>query len=163
MIRLSSLLVFSLSFVAVVLLVHSASVTSQSVSSETQLSKVIQDMRAAELSGATPDEIRELAVQLNALIGLQDALQGTSPQDLGRRTQLSEQINNTLTRVDMQSDQLATRAAERTSVNHLVAYSAGVVGAVAATVVYHYGTLLWRRYRVKRTFQLNIIPKKMES
>jgi hypothetical protein len=162
MIRLSGLLVFSLSFVAIVLLIHSASVISQPVSADAQLSKVIQAVRTAELSGATSDEIRDLSAQLNNLIGLQDALQSVPPQDVGRRTQLSDQINNTLTSVDMQSVELATRAAERTSVNHLVSYSAGVVGAVITTAIYHYGTVLWRRYRVKRTFQLKIIPRSTE-
>lgn len=157
MIRVSALLVFSLSFVAIVVLVQSASVTSQSVNSQMQLSKAIQDVQAAELSGANPDEMRELAVQLNTIIGIQVELQNLSPQELGKRAQLTEQINNTLTSIDMQSNEITTRASQRTSINHLVAYSSGVVGAVIVTVVYHYGTLLRRRYRVKRTFQMKII------
>jgi len=157
MIRVSALLVFSLSLVAMAVLVQSASVSSQSVNSQMQLSKAIQDVQAAELSGANPDEMRELAVQLNTMIGLQDELQNLSPQELGKRAQLTEQINNTLTKVDVQANEIATRASQRTSINDLVAYSSGVVGAVIATVVYHYGTLLRRRYRVKRTFQMKII------
>ena len=159
MIRVSSLLAFSLSFIAIVLLMHSASVASQSVSSQMQLSKVIQDVQRAESSGANPDEMRNLALQLNTMIGLQDELQSLPPQGLGKRAQLSEQINATLTRVDTQANEIATRASQRTSINHLVAYSSGVAGAVIATLVYHYGTLLRRRYRIKRTFQLKITLK----
>lgn len=163
MIRVSTLLVFSLSFVAIVLLLHSSSVASQSVNPQMQLSKVIQDAQAAELSGANPDEMRSLAVQLNTVIGLQDELQNLPPQELGKRAQLSEQINATLTRVDMEANELATRASERTSISHLVAYSSGVVGAVIATVAYYYAALLQRRYRIKRTFEMKIIPKRTEA
>jgi hypothetical protein len=162
MTRVSALLVFSLSFVIIVLVVHSTMVASQPVGSQMQLSKVIQDVQAAELSGANPDEMRNLSVQLNRVIGLQEELETLPSQELGKRAQLSEQINDTLTSVDMQANQIATRASERTSIGHFVAYSSALVGAVIATVVYHYGTLLRRRYRIKRTLQMTVIPKKTE-
>jgi len=155
--------VFSLSFVAIVLLSHSTSVASQSVNAQMQLSKVIQDAQAAELSGANSDEMRGLAVQLNTVLALQDELQNLPPQELGRRAQLSQQINATLTRVDMEANELATKASQRTSITHLVAYSSGVVGAVIVTVAYYYAALLQRRYRIKRTFEMKIIPKRTEA
>lgn len=157
MIRVSLLLVFFLSFVAIVMMAQPVSVASQSVSSQIQLSRVIQDVQAVEQSGANPDEMRDLADQLNTMIALQYELQNLPPQELDKRAQLSEQINNTLTAVDTQSNEIAIRASQRTSISHLVAYSSGVVGAVIATVVFHYGMLLRRRYRVKRTFRMKII------
>jgi len=161
--RVSALLIFSLSFVSIVLLMHSTLVVSQPVSSQTELSRVIEDAQAAELSGANPDEMRNLAVQLNGIIGLQDELQNMPPQELSRRAQLNEQLNNTLTSVDVQANETATRASQRTSINHLLAYSSGVVGALIATAVYHYGMLLRRKYRIKRTFQMTIVPKRTEQ
>jgi len=138
-------------------------VASQPVSFKRQLSKVIQDVQTAELSGATPAEMRDLAARLNTIIGLQDSLQNLPPQELGERAQLSEQINNTLTTVDMEANEIATIASQRDSISHLVAYSSGVVGAAIATVVYYYGTLLRRRYRIKRTFQMKIVPKRTKE
>jgi len=138
-------------------------VASQPVSFKRQLSKVIQDVHAAELSGANPDEMQNLSVQLNTMIALQEELQTLPPQELGERTQLSEQINNTLTSVDMQANQIAAKAAERTSISHFVAYSTAMVGAVITTASYHYGTLLRRRYRIKRTFRMKTIPRKAEE
>jgi len=162
MIRVSTLLVFSLSFIVLLLLVHSASVTSQSISTEIQLSKVIQDVQAAELSGANSDETRDLAVQLNTIIVIHDELQKLTPVELGKRAQLDQQINRTLMSVDTQANEIATRASQRTSTNHLFVYSSGAVGALIATVVYHYGQLLRQRYRIKRTFQMKIIPRRRE-
>ena len=163
MVRISALLVLSLSFVAIALVVHSTSVASQPVGSQMQLSKVIQDVHAAELSGANPDEMQNLSVQLNTMIALQVELQTLPSQELDERTQLSQQINNTLTSVDMQANQIATRAAERTSINHFVTYSSAMVGAVITTAGYHYGTLLRRKYRIKRTFRMKTIPSKAEE
>jgi len=107
--------------------------------------------------------MRDLAARLNTIIGLQDSLQNLPPQELGERAQLSEQINNTLTTVDMEANEIATIASQRDSISHLVAYSSGVVGAAIATVVYYYGTLLRRRYRIKRTFQMKIVPKRTKE
>lgn len=143
--------------VAITLAVYPALVASQSVN--TQLSMVIQDIRKAESAGARPSEIQRLVDRMNSVSQLQDQLQNLSPQDVEKRAQLLGEINSTLSSIDGEAIQLETAVAQRTYWGHVIAYSSGVVGAVIGTVAYYYGALLYQRYRIKRTFQMKIIPK----
>jgi hypothetical protein len=134
-------------------------VASQSTDYNTQLNNVISDVQKAELAGAKPEEINGLLVQLNSVVALHDELQNLPAQETDKRAQLMAQIGSKLSTVDAQAIQLAAHASQRTQMDHVFAYSFGIIGAVMGTVVYYYGILLWRKYRIKRTFRMRIIPK----
>ena len=155
--RTASVLVILVAITIVALVAYPALVVSQSVN--LQLNAVIQDIRKAESAGAKPGEMRQLIDQMNSVSQLQDQIQNLSPQDIGKKAQLLGEINSTLSSIDAQAIQLETTAAQRTYMDHVIAYSSGVIGAVIGTVAYYYGVLLYRRYRIKRTFQMKIIPK----
>ena len=105
--------------------------------------------------------MQKLVNQLNTVVGLEDQVHGLSPQD-PQRASLLAQINATLTNVDGEAKQLQVTAAQRTYMDHVYAYTGGVVAAVIATVAYFYAMLLYQKYRIKRTFQMRIIPSKRE-
>jgi hypothetical protein len=141
------------------LLAHPIPVASESVETQALLNKAFQDVQSAESSGASPDEIQGLLAQLNSVLQLQDELQSVPPQDTQMRTQLLGQIESNLSSVDQNAIQIATVASQRTSMNHVIAYSLGVAGAVLGTLAYYCVMLVFRKYRVKRTFGMRIIPK----
>jgi len=122
------------------------------------LSTTLQDLQRAQAAGATQTEMQRLVDELNSIVNLQTELQSMSPSDM-RRDQLLSEINSTLTTVDAQAVQLESVAAQRTYLNHVYAYSLGVIGAIVGTVVYYYGLILYRRYRIKQTFRMKITPK----
>jgi hypothetical protein len=154
-----ALLAACLSTVIIALLVHPMFVVSQSTDYNTRLNTIIEDVRKAELAGARPEEINGLLVQLDSVIALQDELRSTPAQEAEKRAQLTAQINSTLSTVDAQAIQLAGIASQRSQVEDMITYSSGVIGAVIGTVVYYYGILLWRKYRIKRILRVRIIPK----
>jgi len=132
-------------------------VTSQLVGSESQFNRLVRDVQTADSSGATPDEMHALVTQLNTLIQLQNKLGSLPPQATDRRIQALQQINRTLNSIDGEAIQIAVNASERTSLDHLVAYSSGIVAAVLGTIVYYYGGLLWRKYRIKRIMGMRMM------
>ncbi|MGD0423888.1 MAG: hypothetical protein ABSA92_10585 [Candidatus Bathyarchaeia archaeon] len=131
----------------------------KSQSENAQVSMALHDLQRAESAGATSTEMQRLIDQMNSIIGLQSQLQNLPVQDTETRVQLLSQINATLTSIDSQANRLEVTASQRTYMGHVIAYSSGVVGAVIATAAYYYGLILYRRYRIKRTFQMKIIPK----
>ena len=141
----------------VLLVAYPVLVTSQS--DNVQLSMTLRDLQSAESAGAEPREMQKLIDQMNSIIGLQSQLQNLPVQDTARRVQLLGQINATLSSVDSQAIELEAAASQRTYMNHVIAYASGVVGAALVTVAYHFGLILYKRYRIKRTFQMKIIPK----
>lgn len=153
------LLALLLSGIILSLLAHPMPVASESVETQSLLNKALQDVQRAESSGASPDEIQGLLAQLNSVLQLQDDLQNVPSQDTQRRAQLLGQIEGKLNSVDQNAIQIATVASQRTSTNHLIAYSLGVVGAVLGTIAYYCVMLLYRKYRINRTFGMRIIPK----
>jgi leucyl-tRNA synthetase len=126
-----------------------ATVKSQSVGPQSQFNVVIQDVQKAETAGANSEEMQGLVNQLNKVLELQNQ----------NSTQNQAVINNVLTTIDNEANQIQTAASQRTSINHLTAYAAGFIGAILATIVTHFGTQFWRKYRIKRTFQMKLIPK----
>jgi methyl-accepting chemotaxis protein len=151
-----ALLFLSCMSLVLALIAHPQLVTSQLVGSDSQFNRVVQDVQKTDSSGATPDEMRGLVTQLNTVIQLQNELDSLPPQDTDKRAQALEQINRTLTSIDGEAIRIAVNASERTSLNHLVAYSSGIAAAVLGTIVYYYGTLLWRKYRIKRIMGMRI-------
>ena len=124
-----------------------------------QLNQAMQDIRRAESAGAEPGELQKLVDRMNYATQLQMEEQSLPAQDTDRKMKLQAEISSTLTSVDAEANQLEATAAERTYYGHLAAYSIALIGALIATAVYYYGLLFYKRYRVKRTFQMKIVPK----
>jgi len=110
-------------------------------------------VRGAEAAGATPAEVAPLVSLLN------NALQLNREAQAGNRTQLEVQVSNQLASVQSQAGQLEGVASQRTFMDDVISYLAGGVGALVATVACAYLFSFWRRYRVKRTFQMRIYRK----
>lgn len=153
---LGSILLF-ISASLVILLIQ-PTVVSQPVETQSQLNTVIQDVQKAELAGAKPQEINTLLVQLNSVIALQSELNNLPPQEADKKAQLTVQVSNLLSTVDLQAIQLAATASQRTQMDHVITYLSGLVAAAIGTVAYYSSILLWRKYRVKRTFRMSMVP-----
>ena len=122
--------------------------------------QALAQVQRAESAGATSSEVAQLLVPLNRAIELnKQALQLTSPQDAQHRTQLLNQVDQILESVQTQAGQLEITASRRTLINKIGAYTFGGAAALIATLAYAYGLSLWHRYRIKRTFQMKVVPK----
>jgi hypothetical protein len=114
----------------------------------------------AESAGATSDEVAELLMLLNRALKLdEEAFKLTRPDDTQRKAELLSEVDGILGNVQAKANQLEVVASQRTFTNKIVAYLSGGIAAFVATVAYSYATSFWRRYRIKRTFQMRIIPK----
>jgi glycerol-3-phosphate O-acyltransferase len=157
----SRVLILAVLMVALLLSSRPVSVTSQPTGQlQPHFNQAIIQVHKAESAGATTNEVAKLAVLLNKALELNEqALALTRPEDALKRAQLLAQVDEMLDSVQSNATQLEAVASQRTFINSLVAYVSGGVAAFIATLAYAFGTSLWRRYRVKRTFQMKVIPK----
>jgi hypothetical protein len=124
---------------------------------EPRFNQVLSQVHKAEAAGATPNEIAELVTLLNNALSLNE--QALASQDAQKRSDLSAQLGEMLTTIQARASQLESLAAQRTSTNKMVAYASGVILALGGTLLYAYGISFYRKYRIKRTFQMKVIPK----
>ncbi len=146
----SSIILVTIVLTLVILSITRTTVTSQSTLPQSHFNLVIQDVQKAESAGANPEEMQGLVVQLNKIIELQNQNSTQNQQT---------EINNALTIIDGEANQIQTIASHRTSINHLTAYATGLIGAILATIVSHFALQFRRKYQIKRTFQMKLIPK----
>ncbi|HKM78907.1 MAG TPA: hypothetical protein VJZ03_07500 [Candidatus Bathyarchaeia archaeon] len=145
----SSIILLAIVLAVAILSINLATVKSQLNGPQSQFNLVIQDVQKAESAGANSEEMQGLVVQLNRIIELQNQ----------NSTQNQPEINGALTSIDSEANQIQTTASQRTSINHLTTYATGFIGAILATIVSHFALQFWRKYQIKRTFQMKIIPK----
>jgi len=126
---------------------------------EPRISRAFASLRQAEVAGATQNELSDLVTLLNKTLELQDAINATPSSETEKRAALRTQIDQQLTDLETKAGQLQAVASQRTQMNNVLAYVSGGIVAALATVAYAYGLSFWRRYRVKRTFQMRISPK----
>ena len=150
---------FAIAISVLVLFLTSPLLASQSAESQPDLNKVIQDVQRAEAAGARPEELGRLINELNSVNALEDQMQNLSSQEVAKRSQLLEEINNSLATIDIEANQIDMAASQRTFTAHIIVYSSAAVGAALTTLASHYISLLWRKYRGKRALQLKIVPK----
>jgi len=145
-------------FVAVLFLILArvTFVSSQGVDQlQPGFSQALSAVRGAEAAGATPSEIAPLVALLNNALQL-NTQASANPQN---RTQIQTQVSNQLAAIQSQAGQLQSTASQQTFTNHMISYVAAGVGALVATVASAYLLSFWRRYRVRRTFQMRISKK----
>jgi type IV secretory pathway VirB2 component (pilin) len=131
---------------------------SQLTEPQPQLSRAFVLVRRAEAAGATREEVADLVILLNKALQLNEEAT-RPPGSEAERVALLAQVNETLGKADTEATRLEVTASQRTFTNRIVAYVTGGIAAFLATVAYAYGGYIWRRYRIKRTFQMRIFPK----
>jgi type IV secretory pathway VirB2 component (pilin) len=112
----------------------------------------------AEAAGATHEEIVGLALLLNKALQLSEEA-ARLPSSEARRALLLAQVDDILGRVETEATRLEVTSSHRMPANRVVAYVSGGVAAFLATLACAYVGYGWRRYRVKRMFQMRIFPK----
>ena len=146
-----------LSAIVLLLIVFRAVVVSSQAQGELPpgFSEALSAVRGAEAAGATPAEIAPLVSLLN------EALQLNAEASAGgqNRTQLEAQVSNQLSTVQSRAGELEGLASQRTFTDDVISYVAGGVGALIGTVACAYLFSFYRRYRVKRTFQMRVYKK----
>lgn len=157
----STLLILIIAAAAPLLLAaNSVAVMSQSSELQPHFSRVFAVVRQAEANGATPDELREIVAVLNGALELnEEALKLTQSSEAQRRTRLLVQVDQMLDTVEGKANQLEAVVSQRTLTSKVLAYLSGGIAALLGTLAYAHGTSFWRKYRIKRTFQMRIIPK----
>jgi hypothetical protein len=149
-----------------IILVVLLPLTAQTVTSASQLTEELQPqssrvfalVRRAEAAGATREEVAGLVLLLNKALQLDEEATRMPTSD-AQRAALLAQVNETLGRAETEATRLEVTASRRTFTNRIVAYVTGGIAALLATIAYAYGGHIWRRYRIKRTFQMRIFPK----
>jgi hypothetical protein len=117
-------------------------------------------IQVAESAGATTSEVSPLVTMLNNALQLDhEALNLTPPEEGGRRTQLLAQVNQTITTVQNQANELSVVASHRNYMKKVIAYVAGVIVAALGTIVYGFAAAFYQDYRIKRIFQMEVKPK----
>jgi hypothetical protein len=125
-----------------------------------RFNQAIVQVHKAQSAGATPSEVASLVALLNRALELNEqALQLTRPENAQKQAQLLAQVDEILGMVQFEATQLERVSIQRTFTNDVLAYASGGIAALLATIAYAYSISFWRKYRVKRTFQMRVIPK----
>ena len=140
--------------------------TAQTVTSTSQLTEELQPqfsrafvlVRRAEAAGATREEVAGLVLLLNKALQLSEEATRL-PSSEAQSAALLAQMNEILGKVETEATRLEATASQRTLTNGVIAYVSGGVAAFLATLGYAYTGHIWRKYRIKRTFQMRISPK----
>ena len=150
-----------LSATLIILTPQMTGVTSRSSDGlQPNFNQTINLVSQAESAGARSDEVADLLMLLNRALKLdEEAIKLTRPEDEKRKAELLTEVDEILGDVQTKAIQLEVVASQRTFTNKIVGYLSGGIAAFLATVAFAYGTSFWRRYRIRRTFQMRIFPK----
>ena len=155
------ILIFTIAMMLIFVAVHSNNSTYLRADEiQPGFNQAITQVRLAESAGATQTEINELLTTMNKALELNEqALKLTSPNDAQRRAELLTQASAMLNDVQTRAGALETEASQRTRTNTVLAYVYGGVAAAVGTFAYAFVLAFYRRYRIKRTFQMKVTPK----
>ena len=136
-------------------------VTSQTTDSlQLRFGETIAMLHQAESVDATPSEIGALVGLLNKALELNgEALKLTAPDQVQRRAELVAQIDQILMTVENRAADLTALASQRSYTNKVFTYMWGVIAAVLGTITYSLALSFYRKYRIKRTFQMRVTRK----
>jgi len=140
---------------------YSVTATSEAEDLQVRFGHALVLVQQAEFAGATVTEVDELVKVLNEALELrEDALKlSNSPDDSRKRAELLAQVDQLLSSGEARATQLRAVASQRTFTNTVIAYLSGIVAAILGTFAYAYAVSLWRKYRIKRTFQMKVSPR----
>jgi len=136
-------------------------VRSQTVGSlEPRLGQTLVTLHQAESAGATPSEIEALVALLNKALELDnEALKLNAPDQAQRRIGLLAQVEQILTTVENRTTELIAVASQRSFNDRVLTYVGGAIAAVLGTISYAFTVSFYRKYRIKRTFQMRVTRK----
>ena len=146
---------------AILLPLTAQTVTSASQPTEElqpQFSRAFVLVRRAETAGATHEEVAGLVLLLNKALRLDEEATKLPASD-AQRAALLAQVDENLAAVETEANRLEVTASQRTFTNRVIAYVIGGIAAFLATLASVCTGHVWRKYRIKRTFQMRIFPK----
>ena len=122
--------------------------------------QAIVELHRAESSETTRSEVSGLVVLLNRALELnREALNLNTADGVRRRAELLAEVDQILTTVENQAVELTRVSSERAYTNTILRYVWGAIAAVLGTIIYAFAVSLHQKYRIKRTFQLEVRPK----
>jgi hypothetical protein len=113
----------------------------------------------AEAAGASPNETAPLVAMLNKAFELNQEASSLPTNQTDERHALLSSVNQILTNVTNQANDLCTTSTQRAFTNKLVTYVSGLLVAAVGTFAYVFGVELYQRYRIKRALQMRVSPK----
>lgn len=141
-----------LAFVALIAIQPSA-ISQTPATPQLSFAQAFIDVRTAEAAGASSSDISGLVALLNKALELNhEALQTNTTAE--ERTLLLTQVDQILLTVHQKAVELAASSGQEVLTDTILRYVGGAMLAVLATVVYSLSLLFYRRYRVRRTFQM---------
>jgi hypothetical protein len=123
------------------------------------LGQAIVAVNNAEAAGATPNETAPLVTLLNKALDLNREASSLPTNQTEQRNAILSSVNQILTSVTNQANDLTTTSVQRTFTNKIITYVTGLVLAIVGTFAYVFGVELYKKYRIKRTFQMRVSPK----
>jgi len=155
------ILIFTIAVMLIFVAVHSNTSTYLRADEiQPAFNQAITQVRLAESAGATQSEITELLITLNKALELNEqALKLTSPNDAQQRAELLTEVNMTLGDVQTRASALQTIASQRTRNDTVLTYVFAGIAAAIGTFAYAFLFAFYRRYRIKRTFQMKVTAK----
>jgi uncharacterized membrane protein len=155
------ILIFTIAMMLILVAAHSNTSTYLRADEiQPGFSQALTQVRLAESAGATQNETSELLTTLNKALELNEqALKLTSPNETQQRAQLLAQVNVMLNEVQTNASVLENVASQRTRTNTVLTYVYGGVAAAIGTFAYAALSDFYRRYRIKRTFQMKVTAK----
>lgn len=127
------------------------------------LGQAIVAVNNAEAAGATPNETAPLVTLLNKALELNQEASSLPTNQTEQRNATLSSVNQILTNVTNQANDLTTTSARRAYTNKIMTYVSGVVVAVVGTFAYVFGVEFYQRYRIKRTLQMRIWRRMKED
>ena len=136
-------------------------VTSQTIATlQPRFGQTLVVLHEAESAGATSSEIGELVALLNKALEVDsEALKLSAPDQAQKKAELLAQVDQILTTVENRSTQLTAVASHRSYTNRILTYVFGVVAAIVGTILYAFTVSFYRKFRIKRTFQMRVTRK----
>jgi hypothetical protein len=122
------------------------------------LGQAIVAVNNAEAAGATANETAPLVALLNKALELNREASSLPTNQTEQRNAILSSVNQILTNVTNQANDLTITSAQRTYTNKIITYATGLVLAVVGTFAYVFCVELYKRYRIKRTFQMKVKP-----
>jgi len=120
------------------------------------LGQAISAVSNAEAAGATPNETAPLVTLVNTALELNREASNLPSNQTQERGALLARVNQILSNVTDRANRLTTAAIQRTYTVKVIAYLTGLVVAILGTLAFSFGVEIYRRYYVKRTFQMRI-------
>ena len=127
---------------------------------EPRFGQTLALVHQAESAGATSTEIGALVALLNKALELnREAAKLSAPDQVQRQAELVAQIDQILMTVENRAADLTALASQRSYTNRVLTYMWGAIAAVLGTILYAFTMSFYRKYRVKRTFQMRVTRK----